>query len=209
MYCALQSPSDDSKVLIVAKDRLLPLADILGTTEVLVEFQGKFYKIYRHHINPHFFQGSDLVGLNYVPIFSSPANPLQPLKVISASHVTSESGTGLVHCAPAHGAEDYHAFLALGLISSANSMVCHVDGEGKFNAEVTNIVGDAAASLIGQDVLSDGSRAVVDLLRNAGSLVKVQRIKHRYPYDWKTNEPIIVTSVFSGSFLCLILNEIW
>ena len=72
-------------------------------------------------------------------------------------------------------------------------MLCHVDSEGRFTAEVADIVGDASAGLIGKEVLSNGSKAVVDLLRNVGALLKVQRVKHRYPYDWKTNKPIIVT----------------
>ena len=124
--------------------------------------------------------GADLVDVSYNPIFSplSPLSP-QPLKIISAPHVNSESGTGLVHCAPAHGAEDYHAFQTLGLISRFN-MLCHVDSEGRFTAEVADIVGDASAGLIGKEVLSNGSRGVVDLLRNVGALLKVQRIKHRY-----------------------------
>lgn len=136
--------------------------------------------------------GSELLDIPYIPLFSNSQN----LKIISAAHVTSDSGTGLVHCAPAHGAEDYRAFLALNLLSSSNPMICHVNGEGKFTAEVVNVVGDdAAASLVGQDVLTNGSKEVVKLLKRNGNLVKVQRIKHRYPYDWKTNEPIIMTCV--------------
>lgn len=98
-----------------------------------------------------------------------------------------------MHCAPAHGAEDYQAFLALGLISSTNSMVCHVDKEGKFTTDVAEVVGEHGGNLVGQEVLSGGSKAVVDLLRSVGALAKIQRIKHRYPYDWKTDKPIIVT----------------
>lgn len=81
-------------------------------------------------------------------------------------------------------------------------MICHVNAEGKFTAEVANVVGDRAArSLIGQEVLTNGSKAVVELLKMSGSLVKVQRIKHRYPYDWKTNEPIIMTCVIENFLL--------
>lgn len=140
--------------------------------------------------------GSDLVDTLYTPIFSPLSSASQSMRVIAAPHVTSESGTGLVHCAPAHGAEDYNAFRALGLISSTQEMVCHVDGNGRFASDVSDVVGDTAGALLtGQEVLAGGSKAIVDLLRGLGSLVKVKRIKHRYPYDWKTNEPIIVTFV--------------
>ncbi|KAG5716151.1 Isoleucyl-tRNA synthetase [Termitomyces sp. T112] len=164
---------------IVALERVTSLAAFLalGTVEIIGNVQG-----------------SDLIDIAYTPIFAPLAPTFTSLKIIPASHVTSESGTGLVHCAPAHGAEDYHAFLALGLVSTSKNMICHVDGEGKFTEEVADVVGASATSLIGKDVLNDGSRSIVELLKQVDALVKVQRIKHRYPYDWKTDKPIIVTA---------------
>ena len=149
------------------------------------------------------------MNLKYRPIFTplhaSPSS-VASLPIIASSHVTPDSGTGLVHCAPAHGAEDYAVMQALGLITSfANSssaatstpspstdIVCHVNGLGQFTQDVSEVVGDEAAqSLVTRDVLSDGSRAVVELLKQVGALNKVQRFKHRYPYDWKTDQPVI------------------
>lgn len=132
------------------------------------------------------------------------------MRIISSSHVTSDSGTGLVHCAPAHGDEDYNVFRSYGLISSgaqpsssspdSNEMVCHVN-EGLFSEKVANVVGPVAAQkLIGQPVLEEGSRAVVELLKQAGRVLAVKRYSHKYPYDWKTDKPIIVTCVISLSF---------
>jgi isoleucyl-tRNA synthetase len=166
-------------VLVVAKDRLVPLEHTIGPYEVIAEMKG-----------------ADLVGAQFQSVFA----PLHlsgsmSAKIIAASHVTSESGSGLVHCAPAHGAEDYLAFRALGLLQGPTDIVCHVDDAGKFSPDVAHVVGEEAAqTLVGQEVLKDGSKAIVKLLETTGSLVKVQRIKHRYPYDWKTGEPIIVTA---------------
>ncbi|KAG2367252.1 hypothetical protein BDR07DRAFT_1373056 [Suillus spraguei] len=116
-------------------------------------------------------------------------------KIIAASYVTSESGSGLVHCAPAHGAEDYLVFRGLGLLQGPTDIICHVDGAGKFSSDVAHVVGEEAAQmLVGQEVLKDGSKAIIKLLESTGSLVKVQRIKHRYPYDWKTGELSLATS---------------
>ncbi|KAG2336295.1 Dbl homology domain-containing protein [Suillus weaverae] len=56
-------------------------------------------------------------------------------KIIAASHVTSESGSGLVHCAPAHGTEDYLAFRVLGILQGSTDIVCHVDDAGKFSPD--------------------------------------------------------------------------
>ena len=113
-----------------------------------------------------------------------------------STHVTSDSGTGLVHCAPAHGAEDYNLFKEKNLISSTSSIVCHVGDGGLFTSEVAHVVGkEVAKALIGQPVLDGGSRSVVGLLKNMNRLIKIERFKHRYPYDWKTDKPVIVTCV--------------
>lgn len=82
------------------------------------------------------------------------------------------------------------------LISSASSIVCHVGEGGLFTSEVTHVVGkEAAKTLIGQPVLDGGSRSAVGLLKSMNRLIKIERFKHRYPYDWKTDKPVIVTYV--------------
>ena len=156
---------------IVAEERLDALADILGQYTIV----GKA-------------QGSDLAGSRYRSPFAVKA--IRP--VIPSNHVTAESGTGLVHCAPAHGTEDYHAFLALDPASFNSGLLCHVDGEGKFTEDIAEVVGSSAAKeLVSQDIMKAGSRSMTKLLEASGALIKVQRIRHRYPYDWKTGEPVI------------------
>ncbi|KAF9652680.1 isoleucyl-tRNA synthetase [Thelephora ganbajun] len=156
---------------IVAEERLDALADILGQYTIVGQAQG-----------------SDLAGSRYRSPF--PVEASRP--VIPSNHVTTDSGTGLVHCAPAHGAEDYRAFLALDPASFKSGLLCHVDGEGNFTDDIAEVVGNSAAKeLIGQDIMKAGSRSIIKLLEVAGALVKVQTIRHRYPYDWKTGEPVI------------------
>lgn len=146
-------------------------------------------------IRAPFDSGEHLAGLGYLPLFTPLHGSAPPvaLPIIPASYVTSDSGTGLVHCAPAHGAEDYAAFRSAGLLASG--MVCHVDPIGTFSPEVADVMGaEAAENLVGRAVLGEGSKAVVNLLRTMEDvLIGVERIKHRYPYDWKTGEPVIVT----------------
>jgi isoleucyl-tRNA synthetase len=94
--------------------------------------------------------------------------------------------------------EDYHVFRSLGFISSTPSsadIVCHVNASGTFTGEVAMAVGEAGSQLIGKEVLKEGSKAIVQLLDQLGVLVKLEKTKHRYPYDWKTNQPVIVTCV--------------
>ncbi|KZT70474.1 isoleucyl-tRNA synthetase [Daedalea quercina L-15889] len=148
------------------------------------------------------FQGSDLVGATYRPLFSTfddDAEHAKPLPIVPSSHVTSKTGTGLVHCAPAHGDEDYNVFRSLGLLSSSSSntslggLLCHVDITGCFSEGVAGVVGPKAAKdLVGQEVLTSGGKAIVGLLEKAGALRKLQRIRHSYPYDWRTDQPVIV-----------------
>lgn len=133
------------------------------------------------------------------------------MKIVHSAHVTGLSGTGLVHCAPAHGEEDYAAFRSLGLLSNA-TILCHVDETGAFSPEIANVVGEeAAASLVGKNVLDEGNAAILDLLRKKRMLVKRENTCHRYPYDWKTDKPVIVTydtfsaSLFSHSFHFFVL----
>ena len=119
---------------------------------------------------------------------------------MQASHVTPDSGTGLVHVAPAHGQEDYNVFRSSFLFASSGSspgMVCHVDGEGRYIPTIANVVGkEVAELLVGKEVLKAGGKAIVDILKSmdCGVLWGVEKTKHRYPYDWKTNEPVIVTA---------------
>jgi isoleucyl-tRNA synthetase len=137
--------------------------------------------------------GKDLVGISYESPFAAGA----VFKIIPSPHVTIDSGTGLVHCAPAHGMEDYSAFQSLGL--DQLDLLCHVDGEGKFTQDVASVTGETIAkSLVGLDILKDGSKAMVKVIEDTGALLKVQKIKHRYPYDWKTGEPVIIMYVQLG-----------
>jgi isoleucyl-tRNA synthetase len=139
--------------------------------------------------------GSDLVDFPYLSLFPNPANPIN-LKIIPSTHVTPSSGTGLVHCAPAHGSDDYLAFRSL---PSPSSLVCHVDLEGRFTEQITDVLGDQRGRrLVGLEVLYKGGKEMVELLRElkgqegGGRLVREEKVKHRYPYDWKTGKPVIV-----------------
>ncbi|KAH0834854.1 isoleucyl-tRNA synthetase [Lanmaoa asiatica] len=184
IYAVVRSPRQ-SGLLVVAKDRLSALERVLGPleeTEVVAELPG-----------------SGLVGLRYRGIFATltrweALSNYSNLGVIPAAHVTSDSGTGLVHCAPAHGAEDYLTLRSQGLLNSG--MLCHVDSEGKFSQRVLDVVPSelGGEALVGLEVLKGGSKAIVKILDGCGALLAVERIKHRYPYDWKTNQPVIVTA---------------
>jgi len=98
--------------------------------------------------------------------------------VIGGDYVTTESGTGLVHTAPGHGQDDYIVGQRYGL-----PILAPVDNEGNFTEE--------AGSFAGLNVLGEGNGAVIEALKEAGSLLKEEPYVHKYPYDWRTKKPTI------------------
>lgn len=155
----------DGKLVIVASARVQDLssASVIGENwSVLGELSG-----------------IELLGTTYKPIFGTSLCP-----VLAAKHVTAESGTGLVHTAPAHGPEDYAAWHAN---NQSGDILCPVDNEGKF----TDAVGDKWSRLVGKDVLGDGNIEVIKVLKKLGVLMKKETVRHRYPYDWRTKKPVI------------------
>ncbi len=105
------------------------------------------------------------------------------LPVIEGAHVTTEAGTGLVHIAPAHGEEDYQAARAYG---RASGEVLPVEGpvgpDGRFLPGTPFVEGLGVA---------EGSRRLVEVLRERGALWAVETITHSYPHCWRHKTPII------------------
>jgi isoleucyl-tRNA synthetase len=103
----------------------------------------------------------------------------RPSPLILGDHVTAESGTGLVHTAPAHGQDDFQVGQKYNL-----GMLCPVDDYGIFTA--------LAGKFAGLSVLKEGNSAVIEALKERGYLLKEEAYVHKYPYDWRTKKPVIV-----------------
>lgn len=164
----------DEGILIIGKDRLEALNKVLGEYEVL-----------------GILPGSALAGTAYSHLFHSSTSPA-PL-VTEWSDVEAGTGTGLVHMAPGHGKEDYAALTATGLLDKLD-IVCPVDDGGRYTDDVVSLAKDPAVGerLRGKEVLSDGGKEMVGILKESGVLVGQGTLKHKYPYDWKTKKPIIL-----------------
>lgn len=142
----------------------------------------------REHIQGEFeviqdsIPGEELVGLKYThPMLTFDA-PLQP--ILAADFVTGDSGTGLVHCAPGHGMEDYLVCLKHNIPPFSP-----VDSNGKFTEDALPFGSD----LPGMEVLYGGTKRVLALLSESKALLSIQeKYRHKYPYDWRTKLPIIV-----------------
>ncbi len=98
-------------------------------------------------------------------------------KVVLADYVSAEDGTGLVHIAPGHGAEDYQVGLKYGL-----DIVMPVDTRGKFDS--------TAGEFVGQNVY-DANKMIIEKLASLETLLLEQKITHSYPHCWRCKNPII------------------
>ncbi|QQL44328.1 isoleucine--tRNA ligase [Sulfuriroseicoccus oceanibius] len=104
-------------------------------------------------------------------------------RVINANFVTTDTGTGAVHIAPGHGADDYVAGQQnqLGLVSPVND-------DGEFTEEV------GLDELVGQHVFKSNKR-IIEILEERGVLLGQEEYQHSYPHCWRSKTPIIFRSV--------------
>ncbi|KAM3085365.1 isoleucine-tRNA ligase [Clarireedia jacksonii] len=124
--------------------------------------------------------GSHLQGLMYTNQLRGQGSDSQPL--IHADFVSADSGTGLVHCAPGHGMDDYEVCTQLGIEAMAP-----VDNLGCFT---DTALPDNPSALTGKSVLAEGNLEVLSLLGD--QVLSTSKYKHKYPYDWRTKLPVIV-----------------
>lgn len=124
--------------------------------------------------------GASIIGATYTD--STFRNETRPL--LHADFVSSTSGSGLVHFAPGHGKDEYELCLQHGIEAFAP-----LDNEGRFTSDASPHDPDL---LLGKEVLGDGNRAVLDYLEECHSLLGTHKYKHKYPYDWRSKQPVIV-----------------
>jgi isoleucyl-tRNA synthetase len=105
------------------------------------------------------------------------------VSVFTAGFVTMESGTGAVHIAPGHGADDY----VLGMEHKL-PILSPVDDHGRFTDEA------GLPNLTGKYVF-DANPDIVELLRERGMLLGEEKFHHSYPYCWRSKTPIIFRNV--------------
>jgi isoleucyl-tRNA synthetase len=130
-------------------------------------------------------KGAKLLDLKYEPLFPffKDREAKSAFRIISAEHVTTESGTGVVHMAPAFGEEDYVACSKAGV-----PMVNPVDDDGMFTNEVPPYAGKRVKEA-DKDIISD--------LKAAGRLFRQETLDHSYPFCYRSDTPLIYRAVSS------------
>jgi isoleucyl-tRNA synthetase len=111
--------------------------------------------------------------------------------LLAGDHVTDDAGTGFVHTAPGHGADDFNIWIATG--HSQKDIPFTVDEEGRFTKEAPGFEGLEILQLEGKNIGKDGpaNKAVIDALIAAGALLARGQLKHSYPHSWRSKAPLI------------------
>lgn len=117
-------------------------------------------------------KGRDLEGMSYRHPLIDRVSP-----VVLGHHVTTEGGTGLVHTAPGHGEDDFIIGQNYGL-----ETLCPVGPKGFMTKEAFQYEGL---------FIEDCNGVVIKDLEEMGSLLKMVKITHSYPHDWRTKKPVI------------------
>ena len=137
------------------------------------------------------FKGRELEGLRYDQLLPFEGNTREiaggdPFRVITGDFVTTEDGTGIVHTAPAFGADDYR----VGKKHNIGILIM-VDKQGKF----TDYMGEFSGRYV-KDYKNDPDYKDVDVdiavkLKLEGHAFKVEKYEHTYPHCWRTEKPIL------------------
>ena len=132
-------------------------------------------------------KGSDLIGINYEPMFKYFENLKQKgaFKILSGDFVSTEDGTGIVHIAPGFGQDDFDVCRAY---DENFPVVCPVDESGKFTSEVTDYVGIQ---------VFETNEPIMQWLKTNGLLVKKEQYTHSYPFCWRTDTPLMYKAMSS------------
>src|SRR6476661_5240951 len=118
------------------------------------------------------FSGSKMERLNF-------QHPFLDRKILGvlADYVTMDTGTGVVHTAPSHGAEDFITGMKYGLDATSN-----VDEKG--------ILRNGLPEYTGKRVW-DANQPIIDLVKSRGALLHTEKTEHSYPHCWRCHNPVI------------------
>ena len=106
--------------------------------------------------------------------------------LIEGDHVTEETGTGFVHTAPSHGADDYECFVKRGWI---NRLTHNVGEESEFLSHVPFFSSLKVFNNKGKE--GKANKAVINKLIEVNGLIARGRLVHSYPHSWRSKAPVI------------------
>ncbi|CAL9203122.1 unnamed protein product [Musa hybrid cultivar] len=177
-----KSKSESGGAVVPAQDASLPNSKSKGTTNSKAKsgVDAGSYQLMEK------ITGASLVGLRYVPLFDYFMNCSETaFRVVSDNYVTDDSGTGVVHCAPAFGEDDYRVCVASGIMKDVDLFV-PVDADGCFTKEITDFCGR---------YVKDADKDIINAVKVKGRLVSNGSIMHSYPFCWRSETPLLYRAV--------------
>ncbi|KAL9169223.1 hypothetical protein ABFS82_04G067000 [Erythranthe guttata] len=131
--------------------------------------------------------GASLVGMKYVPLFDYFKEFSDvAFRVVADNYVTDGSGTGIVHCAPAFGEDDYRVCMENGIIKKGEPLVVAVDDDGCFTERIIEF---------SKRYVKDADKDIIQAVKEKGRLVKSGSFTHSYPFCWRSDTPLIYRAV--------------
>ncbi|MGK2881437.1 MAG: isoleucine--tRNA ligase [Mycobacterium sp.] len=137
------------------------------------------------------YQGSELLGLRYLPPFRYFSGSPHAFQVLRGDFVTTEDGTGIVHMAPAYGEEDKATTDTVGIVP-----VTPVDSKGRFDASVPDYQGQHVFDANPQ-IIRDLKNGTGPAAANHAVLLRHETYEHSYPHCWRCRNPLIYRAVSS------------
>ncbi|KAK9467712.1 tRNA synthetases class I-domain-containing protein [Lipomyces arxii] len=133
-------------------------------------------------------KGSAMEGWKYEPLFPYFYEQYKDIafKVVCASYVSNDSGTGLVHQAPAFGEDDFNVALENKLITEDSPPPNPVDDNGKFLPIVSDFAGEYVKA---------ADRKIIKFLKEKNTLIVDGQLMHSYPFCWRSDTPLIYRAV--------------
>ncbi len=135
------------------------------------------------------FKGNQLEGISYEQLLPYEANKIDnpnSFKILLGDFVTTEDGTGIVHTAPAFGADDFKVGKKynIGILTMVDKQGKFVDGLGEFsNRYVKNYKDDLNYVDVNVDICVK--------LKKENRAFKIEKYEHSYPHCWRTDKPIL------------------
>ncbi len=174
-YVAVPNPRDPGEHLIVAKELLESFAKAIGGADT------------KAALDLTQAQMQSLEGARYQHPFIPKAERDADFRLWFADYVTADTGTGLVHTAPGHGADDYKTGVAHGLPAYAP-----LDDTGRYIPGIALHGGAAPIELTGKTT-DDANPVIVKHLADTGYLLNptTDKIQHSYAHCWRCKGPII------------------
>ena len=105
---------------------------------------------------------------------------------MSGSFVTSDTGTGLVHCAPSFGEDDFNLVCNIYKLFDPAQIPMPLDHIGNFTSEVTDFKGL---------YIKEADKQIIKNLKEKGRIIYQGTYTHSYPYCWRTDTPLIYKAV--------------